>query len=199
MEQFEFKWQDNAQMNRITPKWIAKLVIWSVIVAYLPNIIWYFTGYPMDAVLMQFIVITLGMPPVVFFSMRAYRKYYRNIPLSGRLWSDGNEIVVIKESLSESLHRYIEVWKTSTASVENIMFNKDSGQLAIEATFHVEAYARKRDGTRGTLVATDWVLKTQGMKVPAETRELAASFFKACYDEVTKIVDKGDMQDEQET
>ena len=38
----EWEWEDHVQAGKITVKWIMKLAMWSVIIAYLPNIIWYF-------------------------------------------------------------------------------------------------------------------------------------------------------------
>lgn len=195
---FEFDWQDNVKLNAVTPKWIAKLIIWSVIIAYLPNIIWYFTGYPLDAVLMQFIVMTIGMPPIVFLSMKAYRKQYSTMPLRGSLWMDTSNVVLTKVIMSQTFRRYIEVWKSGMPLIEEITFNKDTGHLVIQSFWHVEAYTRKRNGRRGALIATDSIKKMLEVKITSERVDELDKFLKLYYHDITSITEKGEVTDEQE-
>lgn len=199
MEKFEFEWEDDVKINRITPRWILKLVIWSVIVAYLPNIIWYFAGYPADAIFLQLLVITIGMPPVIFFAMRAYHRYYSTMPLKGSMWLEGTDIVINKVILTETFHRYIEVWKTGMPLIEDITLNKATGHMAIRAMLHVEAYVRKKNGKRGNLVAADSLTRTVDVTVPENRREELIEFLNKYYSKVLTITCKGENEDGKET
>lgn len=198
MEQFEFEWEDGVRMHRITPKWVMKLAIWSVIVAYLPNIIWYFAGYPADAIFMQLLVITIGMPPVIFLAMRAYRKHYGTMRLKGSMWMKGTDIVITKTILTETFHRYIEVWKSGMPLIEDIILDKESGRMSIRAMLHVEAYTRKRDGSRGNLVAADSLTRSVDVTVPAEKMDGLMEMLDRYYSEVLTIKGKGDLKDVKE-
>lgn len=198
MEQFEFEWEDGVRMHRITPKWVMKLIVWSVIVAYLPNIVWYFAGYPADAIFMQLLVITVGMPPVIFLAMRAYRKHYETMGLAGHMWIGGTDIVITKTILTETFHRYIEVWKSGMPLIESIILDKTTGQMSIRAMLHVEAYTRKRGGRRGNLVAADSVTRSVEVKVPEDKMEGLMKMLDRYFGEVLKIKDGGDIKDGQE-
>lgn len=191
MKEFVFDWQDKVKLNAVTPKWIAKLIIWSVIVAYLPNIIWYFAGYPLNAVIMQAIIMTIGMPPIVYFSMKAYRKQYSNMPLRGSLWMDTGNFVISKVIMAPSFRRYIEVWKSGVPLIELIVLDKNTNSLFITAFCHVEAYTRKRNGKRGALVATDSIKKTFTISITPNRIDELDKFLRMYYNDITIITEKG--------
>lgn len=193
---FEFDWQDSVKLNAVTPKWIAKLIVWSVIVAYLPNIIWYFVGYPLDAVLMQFIVMAIGMPPIVFLSMKIYRKQYLTMPLRGSFWMDASNMVLTKVIMTQTFRRYIEVWKSGMPLIEEITFNKNTGHMTIKSFWHVEAYVRKCNGQCGSLIATDLIKKTLEVKIVPEKMDELDKFLKIYYHDITAITEKGEATDE---
>lgn len=194
MNTFTFEWQDQAKINKITPKWVIKLILWSIVVAYLPNIIWCFVGYPLDAVIMQFLVMTIGVPPIVIFSMRAYRKQDARIPLNGAMWMEGTNIVITKVIMSQTFRRYIEVWKSGVPLIESITLNKETGDMIIKSLWHVEAYIRKRNGKRGSLIATDSLTETLEVSVPQEKIDELEKFLETYYNNETTIVKEVNKQ-----
>lgn len=197
MEHFSFEWDDRVHIHRITPRWVMKLAIWSVIVAYLPNIIWYFAGYPANVIFMQMLVITIGMPIVIFLAMKAYRRYYAEMPLHGYMKFKGTDIMIYRTILSETFHYYIELWKSGIPLIESITLNRDKGEMAVRALLHVEAYTRKKDGSIGALVATDSITRTIDVKVPEDKMDELMDVLNTYYSDVLIIKNdrKGDTAD----
>ena len=147
---------------------------------------------------MQFIVMTVGMPPIVFLSMKAYRKQYSTMPLQGNLWMDTSNVELTKVIMTQTFRRYIEVWKSGIPLIEEIIFNKDTGHLAIRSLWHVEAYVRKCNGRRGALIATDSIKKMLEVEIIPEKADELDKFLKTYYHNITAITEKGEVTDEQE-
>lgn len=177
MNDFTMEWQESIKLNAITSHWIAKLVIWSVIVAYLPNIVWYFIGYPANALFMQTLVMTVGMPLIIILSMRVYRRQKSPIPLKARLWMDNSSLVVSKTIMAHTFRRYIEVRKIGKPSIETITLNKATKKVSITGLWHIEVYTRGFNGARGNLIASELLSDTVEINESTELKEFIRKYY----------------------
>lgn len=184
----EWEWEDHVQAGKITVKWIMKLAMWSVIIAYLPNIIWYFAGYPADAILMRCIVMAVGLPAVVFFGMKSYRMQYTDRPLAGHVQIYEDHIQVNRVMMSESFREYDTVWKAAASTVKKINFDMGKGFIKITALYHIEAY-KNRPGAHVTspLMASDFTEEELEIQVPENKAQDLALFLEKNHRAVSEI------------
>lgn len=166
MEEISFIWEDYVKIERITRKWILKLILWAILIGYLPGILWYIAGYPTDILTVKCLIVTAGLPAVIGLSIWEYKKEGLCAPLSGSAKLNETEITVTKAVISESLYQYIRVWKTKQSMIEKITLYKD--RLTVQSVWHTEAYERKRNGSYGSLVNTNLQKQIVKIKIPTD-------------------------------
>lgn len=135
MSDFTIQWATPVE-NHITWKWLAKTTMWSVIVAYVPNIIWYMTGPHKDAVIVQFIIMLIGMPLVMGLSIRSYRK--QEMTVLHRVSGSRTQINIYEEMVSDSGSRYDTYWQMKPNNAEYISFS--DGNIIIKGIWKVLVY-----------------------------------------------------------
>lgn len=202
----DWEWKDHVQAGKITVKWIMKLIMWSVIIAYLPNIIWYFAGYPADAILMRCIVMAAGLPAAVFIGMRSYRMHYVNKPLDAHIWIYKDHMVADRVIMSESFREYDTIWKSAVPMIKKIELDMDSGFMTIRALYHIETYKNRRKNKQNKaskllntisaiLVMSDFLEEELRIPVPDDKLQDLVTVLETYYKFVTEIKRKEDNKD----
>lgn len=193
MNNFTFEWRDYMRINRITMKWIMQLIVWSTVVAYLPNTIWYFIGYPSDVIIAQVLVITVCVPLIVITSIRSYRKQCGYIPFDGCVQMEESCITIKKIAMKKAGYTHIEVRTVAGSDVKNIVLNKAGGNMTIKAAWRVET-CRKRKGwlsTEQTRITKEPIGDMVSIKIPEEKMEELETFLKINYKNETIVKEVG--------